>query len=193
MTETMKSPTRSLFESLAKLYKQGQLLLLDSDRLMEERGWTPMHSNAIAELSNSKNAPQRWFARWAMRFYRPTMTEEESMTDQLLFISIHFASDHDTDVDKPVVSAGRLLYDKAMNKETADTSYEYWMCKSCFYGEPHETLQDWQCWDRPGYIKNLKRIETFRVWLYDITSSRKLKELVISPLLAVQEKERGVT
>lgn len=114
------------------------------------------------------------------------------MTDRLLFISIHFASDHDTDVDEPIVSAGRLLYDKVMNKETADASYDYWMCKSYFYGKPHETLEDWQCWDRPC-LKNLKRIETFSVPLYQITSSERLKELAIDPLLAVQEEERGAT
>jgi hypothetical protein len=57
MNETSKTPPRALFESLAKLYKQGQLLLMDTDRLMGERGWTPRHNNAIAELSYSMNAP----------------------------------------------------------------------------------------------------------------------------------------
>ncbi|MFH1141585.1 MAG: hypothetical protein V1724_08020, partial [Chloroflexota bacterium] len=153
------------------------------DRLMGERGWEPMHTTAPAELSNSLNSPERWYARWAGRFYWP---EEESKTDQLLFVSIHFASDHDTDVGEPVVSAGRLLYDEAMNRETAGNSYEYWMCKSCFWGKRHKTLEDWQHWDRPGYIRNLKCIETFRVPLYQITSNEKLKELVIGRLLAVQ-------
>jgi hypothetical protein len=62
------------------------------------------------------------------------------------------------------------------------------MCKSYFYGERHETLDGWQCWDEPGYSKDLKRIETFKVPLYTITSAEKLKELVIDPLLATQEK-----
>jgi len=190
MTENRRSPTKALFESLARLYKQGQLLLLDSDRLMGERGWECMHTTAPAELSNSLNSPERWYARWACRFYRP---KEKAKTSELLFISIHFASDHDTDVDEPVASAGRLQYDELMSKETAESSYDYWMCKSCFFGERHDTLQDWQCWDEPGYIKNLKCIETFRVPLYTITSSEKLKELVIDPLLAVQDKEKGVT
>ncbi|GAI22555.1 unnamed protein product, partial [marine sediment metagenome] len=51
MIETRGSPTKALFESLAKLYKQGQLLLMDSDRLMGEQSWIPIHNNAIAELS----------------------------------------------------------------------------------------------------------------------------------------------
>ena len=93
MTENMRGPTKALFESLAKLYKQGQLLLMDSDRLMGDRGWTPRHSNAIAELSYSMNAPQRWFARWAMRFYTPAAIEaKEQLVDRMLFVSIHFAS-----------------------------------------------------------------------------------------------------
>lgn len=184
MIENKRSPTKALFETLKKLYKQGQLLLLDSDRLMSERGWECMHTTAPAEFSNSLNFPERWYTRWACRFYRP---KEENKTSELLFISIHFASDQDTDVDEPAVSAGRLLYEKSV----ADPGYEYWMCKSCFWGERHEALQDWQCWDKPGYIKNLRRIETFRVPLYTITSSEKLKELVVDPLLAVQGKEKA--
>jgi len=186
MSENKRSTTRALFTSLAKLYKQGQLLLLDSDRLMGERGWGPMDKTALAELSYSLNFPERWYARWVYRYYRP---EEESKIDHLLFVSIHFASDHDTEVDDPVVSAGRLLYGNA----SADPSYEYWMCKSCFYGERHEALEDWQCWDRPGYSKDLKRIETFRVPLYTITSREKLKELVIDRLLSIQENEKEST
>jgi len=158
------SPTKVLFDSLARLYKQGQLLLLDGDRLMGEREWVPMHTTAPGEFSNSLNSPQRWYARWAVRFYGPAILEQEQgMTDRLLFISIHFASDHDTpDVDEPVVSAGRLQYDKAMNEKTADASYEYWMCKSYFWGEPHKTLEGWQCLDKPRFAKNLKRIESIR-------------------------------
>jgi len=186
MSENKRSKTQALFASLAKLYKQGQLLILDSDRLMGERGWEPMDKTALAEFSYSLNFPERWYARWVYRFYRP---EEESKTDRLLFVSIHFASDHDdTEVDEPVVSAGRLLYDKV----SADPSYEYWMCKSCFYGDDHETLDDWQCWDKPGYSKGLKRIETFKVPLYTITSSEDLKKLVIDRLLTVQENEKRV-
>lgn len=184
MTENKKSPTKALFETLAKLYKQGQLLLMDSDRLMGERGWEPMHTTAPAEFSYSLNSPERWYARWVCRFYRH---KDENKTGQILFVSIHFASDHDTEVDEPVVSAGRLLYEKL----TADPGYEYWMCKSTFWGERHETLEDWQCWDNPGWVKNLKRIETFRVPLYEVTSSEKLKELVIDPLLAVHEKQKA--
>ncbi len=51
MIETIGSPTKALFESLVKLDKQGQLLLMDSDRLMGERGWIPKHNNAIAEFN----------------------------------------------------------------------------------------------------------------------------------------------
>ena len=94
MIETRGSPTKALFESLAKLYKQEQLLLMDSDRLMGEQGWIPLHNNAIAELSYSMNAPQRWFARWAMRFYTLAATEaNEEQIDCFLFVSIHFASE----------------------------------------------------------------------------------------------------
>lgn len=197
MTENKRSPTKALFESLAKLYKQGQLLLMDSDRLMGERGWTPGHSNAIASLSNSMNAPQRWFARWAMRFYTPAVTDvQEQLIDRMLFVSIHFASDvgsrFETSVDDPLVCAGRLIYEKPMTEKEAGQTYDYWMCKYWFIGKPRDTLKGWRKTGQSQFYKNLKGSETFAVPLYAVTSSEKLKELVIDPLLAAQEKEKGV-
>ncbi len=198
MIETIGSPTKALFEALVKLYKQGQLLLMDSDRLMGERGWTPRHNNAIAELSYSMNAPQRWFARWAMRFYTPAVIEAtEQLVDRMLFVSIHFASDlgtgMETNVDDPIVCAGRLIYEKPMTEKEAGQTFDYWMCKYWFVGKPHETLKDWRKTGQSRWYENLKGSETFTVPLYQIISSEKLKDLVIAPLLAVQEKEKGVT
>jgi len=197
MIETIGSPTKALFEALVKLYKQGQLLLMDSDRLMGERGWTPRHNNAIAELSYSMNAPQRWFARWAMRFYTPAIIEAtEQLVDRMLFVSIHFASDlgtgMETNVDDPIVCAGRLIYEKPMTEKEAGQTYGYWMCKYWFVGKPHDTLKGWRKTGQSQWYENLKGSEMFTVPLYQITSSEKLKELVIDPLLAVQEKEEGV-
>ena len=197
MNETSRRPTRALFESLAKLYKQGQLLLMDADRLMGERGWTPIHYNAIAELSNSMNTPQRWFARWAMRFYTPTLTEaDEESIDRMMFVSIHFASDvgssMETSVDDPLICAGQLKYTKPMTEKEAGQAYNYWMCKYWFVGKPHDTLKGWRKTGQSQWYENLKGSETFIVPLYQITSSEKLKELVIDPLLAVQEKEERV-
>lgn len=197
MNETSRGLTRALFESLTKLYKQGQLLLMDADRLMGERGWTPRHNNAIAELSYSMNAPQRWFARWAMRFYTPAVTEAtEQLIDRMLFVSIHFASDvgtgMETSIDDPLVCAGRLLYDKPMTEKEAGQAYDYWMCKYWFFGKPHDTRKGWRKTGQSQWYENLKGSETFSVPLYQIISSEKLNELVIVPLLAVQEKEEVV-
>ncbi len=198
MIETMGSPTKALFESLVKLYKQGQLLLMDSDRLMGERGWIPRHNNAIAELSYSMNAPQRWFARWAMRFYTLAATEaNEELIDRMLFVSIHFTSDigssMETSVDDPLVCAGRLIYEKPMTEKEAGQTFDYWMCKYWFVGKPHDNLKGWRKTGQSRWYENLKGSETFTVPLYQIISSEKLKDLVIAPLLAVQEKEEGVT
>ena len=195
MTNTKRSPTKTLFDSLAKLYKQGQLLLMDSDRLMGDRGWAPMHNTALAELSYSMNAPQRWFARWAMRFYVSAMTEgKELLIDRILFISIQFASDVgtglETNVDDPLVCAGRLIYEKPMTLKEANETYDYWMCKYWFIGKPHDSLEGWRKTGQSRWYENLKGSETFAVPLYDITSSDKLKELVINPLLAATEKEK---
>lgn len=195
MSKTSRSSTKALFDSLAKLYKQGQLLLMDSDRLMGERGWTPRHNNAIAELSYSMNAPQRWYARWAMRFYIPTATEaKEQLIDRMLFVSIHFASDvgtgMETNVDDPLVCAGRLLYENPMTEKEAGQTYDYWMCKYWFIGKPHDTLEGWRKTGQSQWYENLKGSETFTVPLYNITSSEKLNELVINPLFAITEKEQ---
>lgn len=197
MNETKKSATKALFDSLAKLYKQGQLLLMDSDRLMGEGGWAPMHNTALAELSYSMNAPQRWFARWAMRFYMPAMTEgKELLINRVLFVSIHFASDVntglETSVDEPLICAGRLIYEKPMTLSEANQTYDYWMCKYWFISEPHDTLEGWRKTGQSRWYENLKGSETFSVPLYNITSSDKLEQLVIDPLLAVQEKEERI-
>lgn len=194
MTESKGSSTKVLFDSLTKLYKQGQLLLMDADRLMGERGWEPTSTTAPAEFSNSLSLPERWYARWAARFYIPIASgDEEGVIDRVLFVSIHFTSDQDTDVDEPVVSAGRLIYSEPMTVEIVRKSYYYWMCKYWFYGDAHKTLKGWHHTGQSRWFNNLKATETFVVPLYDITSSEKLKELVIDPLLAVQEQEEQIT
>ena len=189
MTESQDSPTKSLFDALLSLYKQGQLLLMDADRLMSERRWEPMHNTAPAEFSSLLSFPQRWYARYATRFYMPTTPEAGQATiDRLHFVSIVFASEGNTTVDEPVVSAGRLLYHKPMDAATASKSYFYWMCKYWFMGErqSHETLDGWHQGGQSRHFENLMGNETFIVPLYDITSSEKLEKLVIEPLLAGQ-------
>jgi hypothetical protein len=189
--------TKELFDSLQKLYKQGQLFLMDADKFMGEEGWAPMHTTGIAELSYSMNSPHKWFARWAMRFYMPADIEEEAaQIDRILFISIHFASDIktglQTDINEPLVCAGRLIYGTPMTTKKATKSYGYWMCKYWFIGKPHDTLKGWRKTDQLQGVENLKGSESFSVPLYNITSSEKLRELVIEPLIAIQEKDREV-
>ncbi|MBA7666576.1 hypothetical protein ES703_74657 [subsurface metagenome] len=135
-----------------------------------------------------------------MRFYRPsTVAEEERKINRLLFVSIHFASDIktslETDVDEPVICAGRLLYEKPMTAKEASQTYDYWMCKYWFIGSPHDTLEGWRGWRQTGqsrWYENLKGSESFTVPLYDVSSGEKLKELVIDPLLTVQEQEETI-
>lgn len=195
MNETSESPTRTLFESLVKLYKQGQLLLMDADRLMGEHGWEPTNTMAPYEFSYSLNSPEKWYARYVARYYVPTVSDENNESiDRILFVGINFASDHDTEVKDPMVTAGRLIYHDKMNQKTAKKSYHNWMCKYWFLGgQEHETLKGWRKGGQSRWFQNLAGNETFAVPLYDISSSDKLKELVIDPLLAVQEKEEGVT
>jgi len=195
MDKNEETSTRILFENLTRLYKQSQLLLMDADRLLGERGWEPTNTTAPSGFSYSLNAPERWYARWAVRFYAPaTLESGEPTIDQVLFVSIHFASDQKaglpTNVDEPVVSAGRLKYKKPMTAKTASKNYDYYMCKYWFLGEPHPELEGWRRTVGSKFSENLEGSETFVVPLYDVTSSEKLKELVIEPLLMVVERQR---
>ncbi|MCH8205742.1 MAG: hypothetical protein IH956_01925 [Chloroflexi bacterium] len=189
MTETTSdSKTKTMFDCLSGLYDQGQLLLMDADRLMGERGWEPRHTSAPGQLSVSLSSPERWYARWAARFYMPTLPDENAASiDRLLFVSIHFASDRysnlQTQVDDPLISAGRLLYHEPMDRKTTGETYDYWMCKYWFIGQPHDSLKGWRQGGQSKWFENLKRNETFVVPLYNVTSSEKLEELVIDPLV----------
>jgi len=196
MTENKKSRTKGLFDSLAKLYKQGQLLLMDADRLIGEHGWEPTNTTAPSGFSYSLNTPERWYARWAVRFYAPVPIDKDVPSiDRILFVSIHFASELNgglpTDIDDPLISAGSIRYRKLMTAKTANKNYDYYMCKYWFFGKPHESLEGWRRTIGSKYSGNLEGSETFVVPLYQVTSSEKLKELIIDPLLAIaiQEKE----
>jgi len=195
MVENETTSTKVLFENLTRLYKQSQLLLMDADRLLGERGWEPTNTTAPSGFSYSLNAPERWYARWAVRFYVPSALESsEPAIDQVLFVSIHFASDQKaglpTDIDEPILSAGRLKYKKPMTAKTASKNFDYYMCKYWFFGEPHPELEGWRRTIGSKFSENLEGSETFVVPLYDVTSSEKLKELVIDPLLKVAESLR---
>jgi hypothetical protein len=195
MAQNEMTSTKVLFENLTRLYKQSQLLLMDADRLLGESGWEPTNTVAPSGFSYSLNTPERWYARWAVRFYTLTTPESNDPTiDQVLFVSIHFASDQKggltTEVDDPLVSAGRLKYKKSMTAKTASKNYDYYMCKYWFFGEPHPELEGWRRTIGSKFSENLEGSETFVVPLFNITSSKKLKELVIDPLLAITEKEQ---
>jgi len=195
MVENEETSTRVLFENLTRLYKQSQLMLMDADRLLGERGWEPTNTTAPSGFSYSLNAPERWYARWAVRFYAPaTLESKEPTIDQILFVSIHFASDQkaslSTDIDEPMISMGHLKYKKPMTAKTASKNYDYYMCKYWFLGKPHPELKNWRQTVGSKFSENLEGSETFVVPLYDVTSSEKLKELVIDPLLKVAESQK---
>lgn len=185
MIESELTPTKAMFDSLARLYKQGQLLLLDADRIMGDNGWETKTTTIFEGLSYSLSSPDKWYIRWAGRFYFPVKSEEEEpLVQRIPFISIHFAADHDTKLDEPLASAGWLLYSKPMEVKEAQKSYNYWMCKYWFYGEAHDKLEGWRKSGQSKWQKNLKGTETFATPLYDITSSEKLEKLVVERLLS---------
>ncbi len=184
MTQYDLSPTEAMFDSLKRLYKQGQLLLVDADLLMGEKGWETETNYIFEGLSYSLNSPDKWYVRWAGRFYHPAEAGENDLKIQRIpFISVHFAADHDTELDEPVASAGWLHYQSPMNLKEAQKSCRYWMCKYWFWGEEHDSWKGWKKTGQSTQQKNLKGTETFAVPLYSITSREILIELVLNPLL----------
>lgn len=185
-----ESPTKKLFNCLRHLYRQGQQLLLDSDRLLGDRGWEPVSGTGPAEFSYSITAPDKWYARWAARFYLPQSTLEaetdECSVETMLFVSIQFASDHDTDVDEPLISAGYVLFSERLALDQARKAWgnSYWLCKSGLYGEPMPDGTGWREWDPSRWIQLAQCVRAFTVPLYSITSSDALDKLVIDKLVS---------
>ena len=128
-----ESPTKKLFDCLRNLYRQAQQLLLDSDRLLGDRGWEPVGGTEPAEFSYSITAPDKWYARWAARFYLPQSTLEAEIDERsvvaMLFVSTQFTSDQDAQVDEPVVSAGYVLFTERLTRDQARKAWgnSYWL------------------------------------------------------------------
>jgi hypothetical protein len=182
--EPNNSYTKAMFESLTRLYKQGQLLLLDADRIMGERGWETKTTTVFEGLSYSLSSPDKWYIRWAGRFYYPVKEEEkEPVIQRIPFISIHFAADHDTELDEPLASAGWLLYSKTMDLKEAQKNCSYWMCKYWFWGEPKTEINGWRKTGQSSSQKYLQGTESFALPLYNIKSGEILERLVVNRLL----------
>lgn len=185
-----QSPTKRLFDCLRTLYRQAQQLLLDSDRLLGDRGWEPVGATGPAEFSYSISAPDKWFARWAARFYLPQSTLETEADERsvvtMLFVSAHFTSDHDTQVDEPVVSAGYVLFTERLTRDQARKAWgnSYWLCKSGLWGKPVLDAKGWRDWNPSKWIQLSQSVRAFTVPLYSITSSEALKKLVIDKLVS---------
>jgi len=185
-----ESPTKKLFDCLRNLYRQAQQLLLDSDRLLGDRGWEPVGGTGPAEFSYSITAPDKWFARWAARFYLPQSTLEAEADERsvmtMLFVSTQFTSDHDTDVDEPVVSAGYVLFTERLTRDQARKAWgnSYWLCKSGLWGKPMPDATGWREWNPSKWVQLSQSVRAFNVPLYTITSSDALKQIVIDKLVA---------
>ena len=181
------SSALQFFESLRNLYRQSSDLLLDSDRLLGEKGWQPVNSNGPGEYSYSISVPDKWFARWASRFYYPASAEDETSIEALLFSSVHFASDEgDTEVDEPLFAGGYLRFAPALTKREALGQWRnsYWVCKSWSYGEPFDREGQWVEWQVPSrYMAAMPVVRSVTLPLYSIDSPEALREKAIETLL----------
>jgi len=154
--------TKKLFDCLRTLYRQAQQLLLDSDRILGDHGWEPVGGTGPAEFSYSIGAPDKWFARWAARFYLPQSTVEAETDERcvvtMLFVSTHFTSDHDTHVDEPLVSAGYVLFTERLTRDQARKAWgnSYWLCKSGLWGKLMPDATGWREWNPSKWLSAIK-------------------------------------
>ena len=181
-----KLQTETLFDSLRHLFKQTSQLLMDSDRIMGDRGWDPTVSNVTAEYSGLPASSDRWFPRWAFRFYAPSKPSDESedKIDTLKLVSVHFTSDHDTEVRESLLVAGYIKYLEPLKRDKVlKNGYGYWLCKSWFWGNKEKTFEKWHTWAHGNYYRDLMQsISTFALPLYEITSAEVLEQKVINRL-----------
>jgi len=183
--KNVKLQTEILFESLRQLFRQTSQLLMDSDRIMGERGWDPTVTTVTAEYSGLLASSDRWFPRWAFRFYIPSKPSEESedKIDTLKLVSVHFTSDHDTKVDEALLVAGFIKYLEPLKREKILKGYGYWLCKSWFWGNKGKTFETWHTFKHDYYYKDImKGVTTFALPLNEITSAEVLEQRVIGRL-----------
>jgi hypothetical protein len=104
----------------------------------------------------------------------------------MLFVSTQLASDNDTDVEEPVISAGYLLFNERLTRDQARKAWgnSYWLCKSGLWGKPINDPIGWGQWDPSKWIQLSQLVRTFTAPLYSITSSDAPKELVIDKLIS---------
>lgn len=190
--EAKTSPTKALFDSLRQLYSQSSQLLLDCDRLMGERGWESASNtnNMTAGLSGLPTLTDKWFPRYAFRYYILSQQEGESenLIDTLKFVSTHFTSSGHTQINEPLLVAGNIKYCTPFKRKQvlANTNYKvyaYWFCHSWFWGKSGKSYEVWYAHEpEKHYVNIVESSASFALPLYEITSSQILEQRVIKRL-----------
>jgi hypothetical protein len=181
-----ESNTKKLFNALRSLYQQSSQLLLDADRLMGERDYTPINNYSTTELSYSISNPDRWFARWAFRYYIPIDFEKNGdEVNHLYYVSIQFDSDSDTNVEDSYVTGGKIFFKSPQSKEQAAKFKDYWICKSWEWGNSKYNNEFKE--HISSYARETEKIWCFKVDLFDIDSPETLEKKVIDVLMNIDD------
>ncbi|MCL0041328.1 hypothetical protein M1N08_01070 [Dehalococcoidia bacterium] len=111
---------------------------------------------------------------------------DERSVVAMLFVSIQFTSDQDTQADELVVSAAYVLFTERLTRDQARKAWgnSYWLCKSGLWGKPVLDASDWREWNPSRWIQLSQSVRAFTVPLYSITSRDALNELVIDKLVS---------
>ena len=192
--EAKTSPTKALFDSLRQLYRQSSQLLLDCDRLMGERSWESASNttNMTTDISGLSTLTNKWFPRYAFRYYIPSEQEGESedLINSLKFVSTHFTSGGHIQINEPLLVAGNIKYctpfkrkQVLANTNTNYKIYAYWFCRSWFWGKSGKSYEVWYT-HKPEkhYVNTVEISASFALPLYEITSSQILEQSVIKRL-----------
>lgn len=181
-----ESNTKKLFNALKGLYQQSSQLLLDADRLMGEREYTPINNYSTAEYSYSIINPDKWFARWVFRYYIPIDFEKTgNEVKYIYYISVQFDSDSDTTVDDPYVTAGKIFFNTTLSKDQATRFKNYWLCKSWDWGNSKFNNEFRE--HISTYAQDTEKIWCFKVNLFDIESPETLEKKVIDVLMNIDD------
>jgi hypothetical protein len=177
------------FRVLRRFCRDVSLLLNESNKMMEEDGWTRISKRTPAiETSGGLDNPDCWLPDAFFCFY------EQAKKEHLLpYISVHVddleAEDYDPDcIKEPIISAGWLDFGVG-KKAVTEWCKNYWICYSHLWMENRKddgtpcTDDLWKISEVDSFPSGTVNVTAFAHPLEVVINSETLKEKIVQPLL----------
>ncbi len=165
---------RITFENIMKVYQASSSLLLDTDSLMEEKGYTCVHGNYLGtEQSKNINLPNNWIPPFCSRHYVNIQDPEKIKT-----IGIFYVDKAKIPIDPLIITA---IFQMDKDKDAKVLPYYYGYLKEAWFSLAEEKKLD-SVIDISGgwnFIKGKVRAVSLDV----VDDQASLKTKVIQPLL----------